>query len=80
MSGGVPLSQLQCPTCGQPFDHTLKYDEGESLIQATALLDITHTEPPYLLCWGGHKWTLKTIWRSVDREDEVLLDRFVGLA
>ena len=36
--------------------------------------------PWYILCPNGHKWTIKTIWRTADEPDSVLLDSYIGEA
>lgn len=76
---GVPLSQLRCPTCGEPFKRDVHYQPDEDIF-TTSLRPraIVTSRPPYIVCKSGHGWTLKTLYRAERREEEVLLDRYIG--
>jgi hypothetical protein len=81
MSEGVPLGELHCPTCGERFrNFNLHSDRQESFALQDALEAFAQPEPWYILCPNGHKWTIKTLWRSVNKPDRVQLDRFLGMA
>lgn len=77
---GVSLDQLYCPTCGAQFiDFHLysdpdEFDPTESIHPIRAVPEV----PWYVLCPNRHKWTIKTIWRSVNLPDRVQLDRYLG--
>ena len=75
--------QLCCPTCGHRFeDFRLHSDPDDFDIQQTmqsAILPVVRSHW-YILCPLGHKWTVKTLWRSVNEPDSVLLGEYLGEA
>jgi hypothetical protein len=76
---GVPLDQLHCPTCGEQFtDFRLHMDTDVFDVDRVAESIKSVPWPRYLLCPTGHKWGVKVIWRSRNRPDLVLLDRYLG--
>lgn len=81
-SGGVPLHELCCPTCGNRFtDYNLHSDPDEfEIVQVQALGIVANARQFnwFILCPNGHKWTIKTLFRSENGPDCVLLDRYVG--
>lgn len=74
---GVALSQLCCPTCGEPIDLRLgvRWREVPMDEFATKLI---MARPPYLTCVGGHQWTVRKLYRQHENEDEVLLGEYIG--
>jgi len=78
---GVPAPELHCPTCGVQFvDFTLRSDPEEFQVQMTREIARIPATPWYILCPNGHKWTIKTIWRSADEPDSLLLGSYLGEA
>ena len=50
-------------------------------IDNPALLDVVMIEPPSLVCVKhGHKWSIKSLYQEDNKETEVLLDRYLGIA
>jgi hypothetical protein len=83
MSGGVPLDQLHCPTCGGGFRNLVEFERNEEEELQIELVNqgytiYTATNRPFLRCEHGHKWTIKTIWRAENRWDDVLLGDYLG--
>lgn len=80
---GVPLSELRCPTCGGRFLHEPYQPEPEwtaAFEPQPWRAELLLQEPVSLLCQNHHRWTVKTLYRVGDGEDEVLLDRYLGTA
>jgi hypothetical protein len=81
---GVPAPELCCPTCGERFtDFSLRSDPEEFDIVEVKVLGIVSSARQsewYILCPNGHKWTIKTIWRSENEPDSVLLGKYIGEA
>jgi len=81
-SSGVPLDQLCCPTCGVLFQDFSLHTDSEEAFDPSQTVGYIQAHPAhwrrFLLCPNGHKWTVKTIWRAVNRPDHVQLDRYIG--
>ena len=76
---GVPAPELCCPTCGAQFlDFSLRSDPEEFEILMSREITAFPRSDWYILCPNGHKWTIKTIWRSMNEPDSVLLGRYLG--
>lgn len=77
---GVPVDELCCPTCGEPFDLTVRRDgSGADWLITAPIPPVTiPSEPAYLVCSLGHAWTMKLLIRSPDAPDEILLDSYLG--
>jgi hypothetical protein len=80
MTDGVELPYLYCPTCGRQFcDWRLHWDEEEfDLHKVSGPIAVKPTFERYLLCPNKHKWTVKMLWRSVNKPDRVLLGHYRG--
>lgn len=78
---GVPAPELHCPTCGAQFtDFALRSDPEEFQVLLSREFSILPRSEWYILCPNGHKWTVKTIWRTMDEPDSVLLGKYLGEA
>ena len=78
---GVPATELCCPTCGEHFTDFACVQTRKSFeCNMTRAIARVPATPWYILCPNGHKWTIKTIWRSADEPDDVLLGRYLGEA
>lgn len=79
--GGVPADDLRCPTCGASYlNFDLHSDPEEfEILMSTEITAYPRSEW-YILCPNGHKWTIKTVWRTLEQPDEVLLGRYLGEA
>jgi hypothetical protein len=78
---GVPLDQLCCPTCGLRFRDYNLYSEEEEFFPAGQLLSpilAFAIGKKYLRCPDSHKWSVKTIWRSVHYPDHIQLGEYLG--
>jgi hypothetical protein len=70
---------LRCPTCGIHYtDYSLHCDTEEFVILMSREITAIPASEWYILCPHGHKWTVKTIWRTLEEPDEVLLGRYIG--
>ena len=77
--GGVPADELRCPTCGAHIiDLSLHADQMEFQTMLSREITSIPTTPWYVLCPMGHKWTVKTVWRTMEEPDEVLLGEYLG--
>jgi len=87
MGEGVPTYQLRCPTCGTLYERfTLYYDrpvaeEEFSVDQAVSEIKATPASEwrRYLVCPENHMWSVKTLWRSVNHPDKVVLGEYLGV-
>ena len=81
---GVRLDELHCPTCGTRFtDYALYKDSNpEDFTIDTVIGDIKRVDwRTFLRCPQGHKWSVKTIWRTTNQPgypDRVQLDQYLG--
>jgi hypothetical protein len=77
---GVPLNQLHCPTCGLMFNDYNLYSDAEefTVSQIISPIKAFAVGRKFLRCPDGHKWTVKTIWRSVHYPDHVQLGEYLG--
>jgi hypothetical protein len=76
---GVSLDRLQCPTCGELFSRDVVYETPEPIFtNSLTPYDIIAPGPAHIVCAAGHRWTIKSVTRSLDRPDEVLLGVFLG--
>ena len=79
MTDGVPVWQLQCPTCGDEFQHEIHYELPEPVFtDSLKPAAFVQANPVYVVCKQRHQWTLKTVTRVGDR-DYVLLGDFIGV-
>jgi hypothetical protein len=77
--GGVPADELRCPTCGCHFtDFNMRSDPVEFDVTLDRAISRVPATPWYILCPMGHKWTVKTIWRTLEEPDDVLLGEYLG--
>lgn len=77
---GIPLNELHCPTCGHLFrDYKLYTDEEDfSVSKINSPILAFAVGRKFLRCPDGHKWTVRTIWRSVPYPDYVQLGDYIG--
>ena len=83
---GVPAYQLHCPTCGALFERfTVYYDRPieEDVFSVDAIVSDIKAIPAsvwrrYILCPNNHMWTIKTLWRTANYPDRVLLGEYLG--
>jgi hypothetical protein len=79
MTGGVPATELCCPTCKEKYTNfDLHSDPMEFQVMLSREITRIPTTPWYLLCPNGHKWTVKTVWRTAYEPDNVLLGEYLG--
>lgn len=84
---GVRVDHLCCPTCGEhyplPLRPMVENEQEEFDIMQTTRPILERPVVPwrwYVVCPNGHKWTLKTLWRTVNHPDSVLLGEYIGNA
>ena len=82
---GVPAYQLRCPTCGTLFDSfTVYYERSveEDAFNVDALVSDIKPVPErwrrFIVCPNNHMWTVKTLWRTANHPDKVLLGEYLG--
>ncbi len=80
---GTPISQLRCPTCGEPYSFPLVAHYEHEVFDVDLVLGSSQVARkigrPYIECDFGHKWTIKALSRNVyAREDEILLGEYIG--
>lgn len=83
---GVPVTQIKCPSCGERFvchagtNVPILYVERDDIgieIQPR-LQNVKRSRYLYLHCVNGHMWSIKTLYRVQNDEDEILLDKLIG--
>jgi len=83
MSADPVVTELCCPTCGAGFSRLARFENDDDAnfgfqSHSGAQITVHGRGRPYLTCWHGHKWTIKTITRTLNRPDRVLLGDFLG--